>query len=809
MKVLPILTNFQKKLPVSNEKSTSQNGVTNNLPTNENKGVYFAYRDFNISFTGRTPEDFYAQDFNRNNMPRTMRDFLDNDYVNNQHIPPEQMMAEVFKYLEPSEEFPKVDFAKVKAIYPKEDLFKNLHPVTINSRKGILSEIKVARDLSDTPLLKDGSDDFGMYLLKKIYLEGKTLKEISKDFLEKDINDEYKGFITEPVQYSTLDAYGIKYPNRSFWHSFIHTRDEYKKFFVTLPKNTTLPGVNAPSRSHSSSSGSSIQSEVAEKPHKRKFKLKSHRKNEIERDLINKKSPDMETVKKTVVKRFGKNDPEASFIVKYMSPIMTVAADRAHMSEEIKAFSENEQLNGKSSNGRTLFERFWKENPKMLEVFSAAVTDTIDMFEDIYGVGGMIPINSNLEKITPKTENQKIIDFVNPEFLELLTYTQSIEPERAKRYELHDDLQKQWEQHFIERYGNPEEKVIETEIEDEIVEVPEVNELSFEDCLQQEAEKNNASVFKLMAMDGSTVYLTANLDEVLDDEIKNITRYLPVKYARKFRDNIPKNELSDKFKLTIVANKSGQKFADSQLMPAKEYRKEYLKLLSYYYDNYIDERIARFAMIDSILAEAGPKSISPNSYCAAVFEINESMTDATEHAVLEFKKLLKNCKKSIDNKYEYYSKPLTSSEANRIENKIVDLLLKYDASKSMLTDESYKELITMTKEAIKDPIKREMFKVYLAQIIEENTYSKALIVKNQPPEFIQAKFDIFMDDFMHVLILSMDKMPAIASIFTSDIYTKHKTNISPEICVAFDRAICRMSYQEQLAFFTNNRLETL
>ena len=35
-------------------------------------------------------------------------------------------------------------------------------------------------------------------------------------------------------------AYGIKYPDHAFWKSFIATRDEYKKFFVTFQNVAVL-----------------------------------------------------------------------------------------------------------------------------------------------------------------------------------------------------------------------------------------------------------------------------------------------------------------------------------------------------------------------------------------------------------------------------------------------------------------------------------------------------------------------------------------------------------------------------------------
>ena len=96
-----------------------------------------AYQDFGISFTGRTPENFYEQDFNRNNMPQSMKEYLDYDYETRQHIPPEQMMNEVFKYINVAD-----NFEDVKNVYPNEDLFKNLHENKSRNISSVLYEIK-------------------------------------------------------------------------------------------------------------------------------------------------------------------------------------------------------------------------------------------------------------------------------------------------------------------------------------------------------------------------------------------------------------------------------------------------------------------------------------------------------------------------------------------------------------------------------------------------------------------------------------------------------------------------------------------
>ena len=171
--------------------------------------VNYGYQDFNINFRGRTPENFYEQEFNIKFMPETMKKYLNANYEERKHIPPEQIMNESFKYLKITD-----NFADVKSTYPDEILFKNLHEANLKGRSGILSDIKLAKEMSDTPLFNDGENDFGIYLLRKIYLEGKTIKEINKDFYEKDLNPDYKGIITQPITYGTTSAFGIHYRRR-------------------------------------------------------------------------------------------------------------------------------------------------------------------------------------------------------------------------------------------------------------------------------------------------------------------------------------------------------------------------------------------------------------------------------------------------------------------------------------------------------------------------------------------------------------------------------------------------------------------
>ena len=94
----------------------------------------------------------------------------------------------------------------------------------------------------------------------------------------------------------------------------------------------------------------------------------------------------------------------------------------------------------------------------MKNIFSHAIIDTIDMFEDIYGEGGFIAINSDLKEITPESKNQKVVDHVSQEYKELLDYTQTIYPNREARYAKHDEEQVKWDNYFEEKYGNIEKE---------------------------------------------------------------------------------------------------------------------------------------------------------------------------------------------------------------------------------------------------------------------------------------------------------------------------------------------------------------
>ena len=712
---------------VNNKRQNNQN-AQNPITQNSTTRPVFAYQDFNISFSGRTPEDFYAQDFNRNNMPSSMKEYLDYDYETRQHIPPEQMMGEVFKYLNLAD-----NFEDVKSVYPNEELFQNLHENKSRNISSILYEIKTAKEMSDEPLFKDGSDNFGMYLLKKIYTEGKTVKEINKDFYEKDMNDTYKGIITKPIKDNITASYGIKFPTQAFWNSFIATREEYRKFFVTLPKNTTNPAVHLP-KTATTDKAEETKATAPKKRAPRKYNIKDYQKKQLTND-IKSSSMSKAEVERKVRKRFGKDDPQASFIVKYLSPIMTVAADRAHLSEDLKSFTEAERYEGKKSNDEFMLQRYWNQNPIMKDIYSHAIIDTIDMFEDIYGEGGNIPINTDLKEVTPETKNNKVIDRVTPEYLELLDYTQTIFPERESRYEKHAQEQIKWENYFDEKYD--QEKVQNIKQADETKEIDD-DKLSLDD-----------------------------IDEKFKQQIFKEAKWLPSSLTSKYI-NFVTNEADLTYKIKV-----------SQLPP--DCTLEELEKIgeSDGSPNYFDDLSQRF--FSGMEGEYMSATCAINDLAtrhkhpdAKKIELNVDATENSNDIDASFMKILKDNKKEYDDLYNYYNKPLTDKDRNLIGLAMMNEIDHFKPDENLSANTN--AILMMLKEESKlHPVQRNKIRRFIAGSMPE--CAKSILNKDFSKEDKYDRFCYLIPGFIDYCIIKENYLQLLVN---KEVIDKYKSNMDFE-----------------------------
>lgn len=727
MKVLKI-TQIDYRPYISSKKQNDniqQETITNPVIQN-------GYKDFNINFRGRTPENFYAQEFNVKNMPETMKSYLNEDYETRKYLPPEQVMNQSFKYLNVID-----NFSDVKSTYPDETLFENLHEANLKGRTGILSDIKIAKEMSDTPLLKDGSDDFGMYLLKKIFLEGKTIKEINKDFYEKDLATEYKGAVTQPITYGTTSAYGIKYPKTDFWNSFIATRDEYKKFIVDLPKQNKndlkkeLAAKFGTSRNTTQTTSVRNGAEKTEKTPRRKYSIKKYQRDQIKKDIKDAKA-DVNKVEKSIRKHFTQNDPEASFIVKYLSPIMTIAADRVHLSEEEKDFAEMLKNQGKKV--ENLFGQFWKAKPELLDYYSTMITDTIDLFEETYEEGGVIPINSEYQVITDKVKNQKPIDFVSPRFLELLDHVQTIVPNRMAKYAKHDELQKEWEEHFRTKYE---------EVQQETVIPQESSKTNMIDQLEVEAEKNNGKVYTLRGVDGEDIKIVANLDETFSDYIRSLNRGMPSSYVNASISKALKNPLvTEDAKLSFSVLKLLDKLDDDRILGKTE-RDCIINVLQ---SDIVGETCAASMAMADVYSGF---SEHPERIYRNLQEKNQTVDTQELSKMILLHSGKQEVNAELNRLYSLYRKPLSDAEKLKISNIIVDYLRNFDvkfaestSSVLCLEQDFIKTLCDIKKMCNDDKHLRKKLKNKIVTSLKDINFARTLLQKSRNAEQYNAKCEL-------------------------------------------------------------------
>ena len=221
MKITPInsfsiqkINNFDKK--VNSSKSFNSIGY--------NPVAYPA--NYYLSFGARVDKGlnrFYEQ--NKDVMPLTVKSYIESLSVEEkQVVTPLQAQANAFEFLKICDS---VD--DVKDIYENEPLFANLKRATdTRATRGLLYDVRLMNDdiKADGDSIVKGEDDLTLYLLKKVYLESKTISEINDD-LDNDLNPIFKNDEKNYVSSSTLSALGIKFPQNEYLTSLRYTREGY------------------------------------------------------------------------------------------------------------------------------------------------------------------------------------------------------------------------------------------------------------------------------------------------------------------------------------------------------------------------------------------------------------------------------------------------------------------------------------------------------------------------------------------------------------------------------------------------------
>lgn len=494
-----------------------------------NESIKFAYRDYNISFGTRlfrSPENFYEQDFNKNNMPLLMKNYLYADYPARRSMPPAHLMKVVYEDINDIEslEFVKRVFSKTDNYEP---LFANLTDTPKrNARKGVVSEVEAMKDeFKNVPLFKDGNSNFGLYLLRKIYFEGKTLNEINKDF-KKDLSKVYEGLIESDIKYDDVYAYGIKFPRQSFWNSFTATREDFPYVYKPRKLVNVNTDMQKKDRTLSDIMSGKSQSVPSHKP--QRFKIKNDAEGKRIGDAIISSVGGRHSLENGLRHRAGiRDNEELSFVSKYFSQIMSVSLERMHASEVMKDFFSNyDNLNKKQ---REKFNAYWRSNPKMRELQSLAISDTIKLFFENYGADGN-----------------------NSEFQELLNYADSIKPLRDAKIAEHNRIQSEYDE--LARILSEEDiaKNKSDSLKSDVGEVKKLSEDELQRILEEKAIKNGAKVYTFDTKEG--VYrIVLNIDEEFDKVFRKQFSLLPKPLVSKFLNFSKKSPLASEEYFKTVA----------------------------------------------------------------------------------------------------------------------------------------------------------------------------------------------------------------------------------------------------------------
>lgn len=325
---------------------------------------YFGARLF------RTPENFYEQEFNKKGMPLTLSKYLHSNYEVNSKKPPMQLNQEAFTDLLLCE-----SIDDVKEMFPDEPLFQNLKTLqTIRPKQGYLRDLRMV-DTKNNEVLSNG-EDLTVYLLKKVYLEGKDIEEINADF-QKDMKPELTvANATKDGSYflhSTLHSLGIYLPDKSYWASLQATRldKEYIPSTWTLTKPRKKP--------------------VYTKPRVVKKLELSPEERQRRRDMMINRWIEMSPAQRQAQLSKMKEGQQNSTFYQYIVPIMLIANDRAHFQDKMyQFFRENkaslntdapDDMDDMTPKQAKAMKLFWAQNNRLRRSYFYYINSTLKEFE--------------------------------------------------------------------------------------------------------------------------------------------------------------------------------------------------------------------------------------------------------------------------------------------------------------------------------------------------------------------------------------------------------------------------------------------
>lgn len=229
------LTNFLYNINENNKKQNNKHkkSVKISSKINHSEELRTQFNDYLLSFKARVDkglERFYET--NESRMPSTVRRYVES-LDDKSNLTPLAAQQRAFIKLEDAK-----TVEDIRNSFPDEELFFDLkNPEESKATRGLLNSARENRELFelyDIGILKD-KQNLTVYLVKKIFLEGKTIDEINTD-LENDLDEDFKADFkmknkeSKYIYGSTLKSLGIKVPEFEYQQSLRYTRDGYSDY---------------------------------------------------------------------------------------------------------------------------------------------------------------------------------------------------------------------------------------------------------------------------------------------------------------------------------------------------------------------------------------------------------------------------------------------------------------------------------------------------------------------------------------------------------------------------------------------------
>lgn len=221
---------FYKITDTPKKQNKQQNTSPETQSPDSNFELRSQFNDHLISFGARVDKGldrFYLT--NKDRMPHPVRRYIEN-LDDKTRLTPLEAQRRAFSKLENAQ-----NVQDIQKAFDGEKLFENLiEPEQSRATRGMLASYKENKELlelSGQGALKN-NENLTVYLVKKVFLEAKTIDEINKD-LENDLDPDFKADFkfknpNSPYVYgSTLKALGIQMPEFEYQQSLRYTREGY------------------------------------------------------------------------------------------------------------------------------------------------------------------------------------------------------------------------------------------------------------------------------------------------------------------------------------------------------------------------------------------------------------------------------------------------------------------------------------------------------------------------------------------------------------------------------------------------------